>query len=178
MWPQRQGRDQRDSAQIKNNVAGEQSRRFLAEINFVVGPLKLPHHPHGAAQRQQHPEKIAPPVRCAGIDQQSRVCKKWHEALHHVANRRQLRSGPEIVGCGRIEGKERRPGSDEPCDLPKFGHTAISLFHCRPSLTVAAHSYFPGMAKALPLRRNRTIRHRGVPASRILLLAFHPEPAS
>ena len=73
------------------------------QVDFEIGPLKLADHPHRTAERQQHPEDIATPVRSSGIQQESRIGEKRNETLHNIAKITEGGAFSEVIGHPRVE---------------------------------------------------------------------------
>jgi len=84
---QRQGGHERDALEEEDDVAAVDDRDRFVDVNLVVGPLELADHPQRAAQGEQHPEDVAPPVRSPCIQQKARVGNEGNDALHEIRKR-------------------------------------------------------------------------------------------
>ena len=119
-----QGSHEWDAAQEEQNVAGIQPSERPMKINLVIGPLKLPDHPYRAAQGDQHPEDIAPPVWRARIEQQPGVGYQRHDALNHIPEHDQhLRATRMRQGNTGVQRKDEKPYSYGPGDRAGGSHT-------------------------------------------------------
>ena len=95
-------------------LTDEGIRHVAVKVNLVIGPLKLPDHPHRAAHRQQHPEDITAPVRRSRVDQKTGVGEQRDETLHDVAEGGERRPGLQIQRDPGISAEKNGPGSHEP----------------------------------------------------------------
>ena len=76
---------QGDAAQEEQNVTWIQLGKRPMKIYLVISPLKLAYHPQCTAQRDQHPEDVAPPVRCTGVEKQPGVGNQRYDTLDDVS---------------------------------------------------------------------------------------------
>src|SRR5579859_2805092 len=94
------------------------------KIDLVVGPLKLPHHPKRAAQSEQHPEDVAPPVRRTGIEKQPGISNQGHRTLDDISkNHQRLRTAGMRQRDACVKGQDNQPYAYSPGDRAGASHT-------------------------------------------------------
>src|SRR6201998_264437 len=129
---QGQRRNHRNAPQKENNIPRKRVGHFTVQINLVIRPLELPHHPHRATQSQQHPEYIPAPVRCSRIDQQAGVSDQRDKALHYVAKRAQRWALFQIERDPGVNSEENGPGGQKQGDSAGIRHSfTYTLFYGR-----------------------------------------------
>src|SRR5215471_19578127 len=116
-----------DAAQEEQKVTRIQPRNGPMKINLIIRPLKLPDHPQRAAQRDEHPEDIAPPVWGTGVEEQPSIGHQRRDTLDNVSkDNESLRTAMKRQGGARVEGQDDQPYAYGPCDGTGSNHTLIN----------------------------------------------------